>query len=64
MSDGMKQCETCINREYKDKLLCCSLGRLGFAVREAFKSIPIVGEDIPDFECHAYMDQDQPNEWR
>lgn len=50
----MKQCETCLYREYKDYLICCNANHLHFAFREMLKSLPLIGKDIHDYECKAY----------
>lgn len=50
----MKQCETCLYREYKDDLICCNVNHLHFAFREMLKSLPLIGKDIHDYECKAY----------
>lgn len=50
----MKQCETCLMRECKDDLICCQSANLGFEFRKLLKSIPLIGEIVPDYECKAY----------
>ena len=51
----MEQCETCLCRKHKDELICCHCARLSFAARELLKSIPLIGEFIPDYECENYL---------
>lgn len=50
----MKQCETCLHREYKDKLLGCSVTSLFHAIRELLKQLPLFGKDFQDYECSNY----------
>lgn len=47
----MKQCEFCLNKEYKEKLMCCQFAELGNAVTELLKQLPLFGKDVQDFEC-------------
>lgn len=51
----MEQCKTCLFREPTGVLICCHCARLSFAVRELVKSIPLIGEYIPDYECENYL---------
>lgn len=47
----MKQCEICIHKPYKDKLLCCASGELINAFRELLREIPFFGRFVKPFEC-------------
>lgn len=59
----MKQCRTCLDREYKDDLMCCQCNHISFAFRELLKSIPIIGKYVPDYECKGYeMDKGADSE--
>lgn len=51
----MKQCRTCMNREFKDKLTCCAVADLFHAFREILKCIPFFGKDFKTYECGSYM---------
>ena len=51
----MKQCEKCIDREYKDKLICCAVAELFHAFRELWKQLPFFGKYIKTYECGSYM---------
>jgi hypothetical protein len=53
----VKECATCFNREYKDKLLCCA----GNQLQETFHDLlSDVLENLPfcdglgEYECKAY----------
>lgn len=50
----MKQCRTCLDREYKEDLTCCQCNHIAFAFRELLKSLPMIGKYIPDYECKGY----------
>lgn len=50
----MKQCRTCLDREYKDDLVCCQCNHLSFAFRELLKGFPLIGKYISDYECKGY----------
>ena len=54
----MKQCENCINKEYKDDLCCCAAAHLGHAIREILKGLPLLGQYIQDYECQHWMKED------
>ena len=56
----MKECETCINREYKDDLICCQANHLDLAIQELKKAIPFFGRFVPDYECQAYEEIKTP----
>ena len=47
----MKQCEICINKPYKDKLVCCSVAELHNAFNNVFKLIPVIRDFVKPFEC-------------
>lgn len=51
----MKQCKTCLNREYKNELCCCAVAELFHAFRELLKNIPLFGKDVQTYECGNYM---------
>lgn len=53
----MKQCETCLHREYKDKLIGCSVTTLFHAIRELLKQLPLFGKDFQDYECSLYCER-------
>jgi hypothetical protein len=47
----VRECKTCIYREYKDKLVCCAANHVGEAFRDLLRSaIP----RVPAYECKAY----------
>lgn len=50
----MKQCETCINKDYKEKLMCCCVNELGYAMTELFRHMPVIGKHISEHECTWY----------
>lgn len=50
----MKQCETCLLRDFKDELLCCQANHLRFACRELLQTIPLIGKHIEDHKCTYY----------
>ena len=52
----MKQCKTCINREYKDSLICCSVAELNHAFNELFRDLPLFGKFVKRHECGSYME--------
>lgn len=52
----MKQCRTCMNREFKDKLCCCAVAELFHAFRELCKVLPFFGKYISTYECESYME--------
>ena len=54
----MKQCKTCMNREYKDKLTCCAVAELFHAFWELLKFLPFFGKDFKTYECGSYMADD------
>ena len=54
----MKQCESCINKEYKDDLLCCRLNELSNAWTELHRQIPVFGKHIEEHECASYIESD------
>lgn len=59
----MKQCKTCMNREYKDKLTCCACAELFHAFHELFKQFPLFGKYVKTFECGSYMVDKKPTEF-
>ena len=50
----MKQCDTCVDRAYKDKLMCCQANHLSFAFRELLRSTPLIGKHISEYKCKGY----------
>ncbi len=50
----MKKCNTCMNREYKDDLVCCAANELHFAWTEFLRSLPLFGKYIEKYKCKAY----------
>ena len=53
----MKQCETCLYREYKEKLFGCSVAELFNAIRKLLKQLPLFGKDFQDYECNFYCER-------
>ena len=53
----MKQCETCINGEYKDKLFICAVANLFHAIRELLKQLPLFGKEVQNYECSLYCER-------
>ncbi len=51
----IKQCKTCMNRWYQDKLFCCAVADLFHAFRELWKLLPFFGKYIKTYECGSYM---------
>ena len=47
----MKQCKICINKPYKDKLLCCAGAELNNAFNDILKKIPFIRRFVKPFEC-------------
>ena len=45
----------CLNDDLKHQLLCCEANHLGCAVRELYRSIPIIGEHIPPYQCGMFL---------
>ena len=58
----MKQCETCIDKNFKEQTLACQVHHLRSAWRTVWQSLPLLGKFIPDYECEDY-EEEQP-EWR
>ncbi len=54
MMATMKQCKTCMNREFKDKLTCCAVADLFHAFRELMKQLPLFGKHVQTYECVSY----------
>ena len=50
----MKQCETCVYKEYKEALICCCMSELGHALTELNRQLPVIGEHIKEHECKWY----------
>lgn len=49
----MKQCRICINREYKENLICCNVAKLKYEFTEILRCIPLFGKDIKQYECSS-----------
>lgn len=54
-----EQCKTCLNREYREELLCCQYNQLCFEIREMLKLLPFVVNEIRDYECGSYLSMDR-----
>jgi hypothetical protein len=50
----MRECKSCINRECKDKLVCCAANQLREAFRELLRGAPFFRARLPEYECQAY----------
>lgn len=50
----MKECASCINREYKDQLICCAVNHVGEAFRDLLKCAPFFGQAVQDYYCKTY----------
>ena len=50
----MRDCETCLMREYNDDLICCAVNKLHYEFVNLLKQIPIFGESIKEYHCQAY----------
>lgn len=53
----MEQCETCINKKHSEELLCCCANKLGHALTELKRQIPVIGKHIAEHECSFYIDE-------
>ena len=56
-----RQCKTCGNKDYADKLMCCAANRLGKAWNDLLKAVPILGARIEEYECGAYYKEETNN---
>lgn len=54
----MLKCESCMYKEFKDNLLCCEVNKLGEAVAELKKSLPVIGKYVKDHVCVWYQKVD------
>ena len=50
----MRDCETCLMREYKDDLICCQANKLHYEFVELLKQIPFFGKHIKKYHCQSY----------
>lgn len=50
----MRECGSCINRECKDKLVCCAANQLSEAFRECLRGVPFFKAILPEYECKTF----------
>ena len=54
-------CEKCINREYKDKLICCAVAELKAAWVQLLRELPVIRRFIHnDYVCGNFLED---KEW-
>lgn len=56
----MKQCETCIHRDFKEFLAMCDANAAAYHWHEFLKSLPIIGKYVKEYKCAAYKEADAP----
>jgi len=59
----MKQCESCLFRDYKDKLVGCAVHTLHFEWTKILKCIPFFGVEVKDYECPQYLTDEKDSVW-
>lgn len=50
----MRDCETCLMREYKDDLICCAANKLHYEFVELLRQALILGKHIKEYHCQSY----------
>lgn len=54
----MKQCETCIHRDFQEFLAMCDANKACWHWREFLKTLPLIGRHIEEYKCKAYEEAD------
>jgi len=56
----MKQCDTCVHREYSELLTRCDANKASYHWREFLKTLPVIGRYVEEYKCKAYEEADAP----